>query len=35
MAKKKQEYKFWRFVKDIDLFGYPVQLNFDEKGPTH
>ena len=35
MAKKSKEYTFSRFIKDMDLFGYPVQLNFDEKGPTH
>jgi hypothetical protein len=35
MAKKKKEYSFSRFVKDFDFFGYPVQLNFDEKGSTH
>jgi hypothetical protein len=35
MAKKQKEYSFSRFVKDFDLFGYPVRLNFDEKGSTH
>ena len=35
MAKKQRQYTFSRFFKDLDLFGYPVQLNFDEKGATH
>ena len=35
MAKKSREYSFSRFFKDLDLFGFPVKLNFDEKGSTH
>jgi hypothetical protein len=26
---------FSRFVKNFDIFGYPVHLNFDKKGNTH
>ena len=35
MAKKQREFLFSRFFKDLDLFGFPVKLNFDEKGSTH
>jgi len=26
---------FWKFIKDFDIFGHPVQLNFNKNGATH
>ena len=33
--KPKKPKTFSRFIKDFDIFGHPVELNFDRKGPTH
>lgn len=33
--KEKKAKTFSRFIKDFDIFGHPVELNFDRKGTTH
>ena len=25
----------WKFIKDFDIFGHPVKLNFNKNGTTH
>ena len=27
--------QFVKFIKDFDIFGHPVELNFNKNGPTH